>query len=107
MSDEDAKKYSVVKAKFDEHFVKKRNVIYERAKFNSRKQEEGEPVDSFITDLYSLAEHCNYKDLHDEIIRHRIVIGLRDANLSEKLQVNPQNIGPAKTGPTGPVAPAL
>ena len=28
--DEDAKKYSVVKAKFEEHFVKKRNVDEER-----------------------------------------------------------------------------
>ena len=69
LSDADAKKYSEVKAKFEEHFIKKRNVIYERAKFNSRKQEEGEPVDSFITDLHALAEHCEYKDLHDEMIR--------------------------------------
>jgi len=40
LSDEDAKKYNVVKAKFESHFVKKRNVIYERAKFNQCKQEE-------------------------------------------------------------------
>ena len=88
LSDEDAKKYSVVKAKFEHHFIKKRNVIYERAKFNSRKQEEGEPVDLFITDLYALAEHCGYKELHDEMIRDRIVVGLRDASLSEKLQLD-------------------
>ena len=88
LSDADAKKYSEVKAKFEEHFIKKRNVIYERAKFNSRKQEEGEPVDSFITDLHALAEHCEYKDLYDEMIRDRIVVGLRDASLSEKLQLD-------------------
>ena len=29
LSEEDAKKYSVVKAKFDNHFDKKRNMIYE------------------------------------------------------------------------------
>ena len=34
--------------------------------------------------LYALAEHCGYADLHDEMIRDRIV-GLRDARLSEKL----------------------
>ena len=38
-----------------------------------RRQEEGEPVDSFITSLYWLAEHCNYCDLHDEMIQDRIV----------------------------------
>ena len=68
----------MVKEKFEDHFIKKRNVIYEGTRFNSRKQE-GEPVDSFITDLHALAEHCNYKDLHDEMIRDRIVVGLRDA----------------------------
>ena len=69
LSDADVKKYSVVKAKFEDHFIKKRYVIYKRAKFNSHKQEEEEPVDLFITDLYALAEHCDYKDLHDEMIR--------------------------------------
>ena len=88
LSDTDVKKYSVVKEKFEDHFIKKRNVIYERARFNSRKQEKGEPVDSFITDLHALAEHCDYKDLHDEMIRDRIVVGLRDAALSEKLQLD-------------------
>ena len=85
LSNEDAKKYSVIKAKFEDHFIKKR---YERAKFNSRKQEEGEPVDSFITDLHALAERCKYQDLHDEMIRDRIMVGLRDASLSEKLQLD-------------------
>ena len=69
--------------------IKERNVIYERAKFNSRKQEEGEPVDSVITDLYiASAEHWHYKDLHNEMIRDRIVVGPRDAGLSEKLQLD-------------------
>ena len=49
-----------------------------------RVQKEGEPVDNFITDLYSLAEHCNFGTLHDELIRDRIVVGIRDKALSEK-----------------------
>ena len=57
LSKEDAKKYTTVKDKFDSHFIKRRNVIFERAKFNMRKQEDGESVDSFITALYELAEH--------------------------------------------------
>lgn len=74
LSDEDNE---VVKNKFDSHFVKPRNVIFERAKFNSRKQEPGESVDTFITTLYTLAEHCNYGTLHDEMVRDRIVVGIR------------------------------
>ena len=75
---------------FDSHFVKRRNVIYEHAKFNQRRQEPGEPVDAFITALYSLAEHCGYASLHEEMIRDRIVVGLLDAKLSEKLQLDPE-----------------
>ena len=88
LSSDELKKYDTVQAKFDQHFVKKRNVIFERAKFNMRKQEEGEPVDAFVTDLYALAEHCSFGALHDEMIRDRLVVGLLSARLSEKLQLD-------------------
>ena len=88
LSDADAKKYEPVKSKFDNHFTPKRNVIFERARFNSRIQEKGEPVDAFITDLYALAEHCQYGGLRDEMIRDRIVVGIRNSQLSEKLQLD-------------------
>ncbi|XP_071101769.1 uncharacterized protein [Haliotis cracherodii] len=86
LSEEEQTSYTIVKAKFDQYFSVRRNVIFERAKFNQRVQRDGEPVDSFITDLYSLAENCNYGALHDEMIRDRIVVGIRDLKLSEKLQ---------------------
>lgn len=56
-----------------------------RARFNRRKQENNETVDEFITDLYHLAENCEYGALQDELIRDRIVVGIRDSKLSEKL----------------------
>ena len=87
MSDDYREKYDAVKAKFEGHFIIKRNVIFERAKFNLRVQKEGESADNFITDLYTLAEHCQFGALHDELIRDRIVVGLRDKALSEKLQL--------------------
>ena len=48
---------------------------------------EDEPVTSFITNLFTLAQHCNCGNLHDEMIRDRLVIGLKDKSLSEKLQL--------------------
>ena len=59
-------------------------------KFNMHTQEEGEPVDLFITSLYRLTEHCNYRELHDEMIQDWIVVCLRDSSLSEKLQTDPE-----------------
>ena len=53
LSSEDKVKYDVVKENFEGYFVKRRNVIFERAKFNQRRQEPGEPVESFITSLHT------------------------------------------------------
>ncbi|GBM50864.1 hypothetical protein AVEN_178134-1 [Araneus ventricosus] len=73
---------------FNDRFVVEKNTIFERAQFNIRVQLDGESVNTFITVLYTLAEHCEYGVLHDELIRYRIVVGIRDKNLSEKLQLD-------------------
>ncbi len=67
MTDDHKKDYGKVKARFEKHFVSRRNTIFERAKFNQRKQDETESADAFITALYTLAEHCGYGPLHDEM----------------------------------------
>ena len=67
LSDDEKKVYETMKIKLESHFVKRRNVIFERCKFNQRKQEEGESVDSFITALHGLGEHCNYAALRSKI----------------------------------------
>lgn len=41
-----------------------------------------------MTTLYALAEHCNYLALHDELIRDRLVVGLADRRLSERMQLD-------------------
>ena len=81
LSEADGKKYTIVKEKFEGHFIRRRNKIYERARFNQRKQLPGEPADDFITSLYCLVEHCGYGDLQDEMIRDCIVVGLQDTAL--------------------------
>ena len=77
-------------AKFNSHFVKRRNVIYDRAKFNSRSQQDGESVEEFIYSVHTLAQYCSYGNLHDEMVRDRIVVGIRDVSLSQKLQMDPE-----------------
>ena len=53
---------------------------------NAQVQEHGETVKIFVTALCTLAEYCEYGTLHDELIRDRIVIGIRDAELSQQMQ---------------------
>ena len=89
LSVDQMKNYNTVKNKFKSHFVIRKNTIFERAKFNSRRQEDDESADSFITALYTLSEHCKYAGLREELIRDRLVVGIRDEKLSQKLQLDP------------------
>ena len=82
----DEGKYEKVMEKYNEYFVPKKNVIHERARFRERKQASGESSEAFIRALYELAEHCDFPDKNDQI-RDQIVIGLRDKDVSEKLQL--------------------
>ena len=83
----DEKKYNKVIEKFDDHFIPQKIVIHERACFHRRVQKEGETAEAFIRNLYELAEHCKFGKQRDEQIRDRIVIGVLDKSLSQKLQM--------------------
>ena len=79
ISDDDKKEYDKVIAKFDSFFKVRKNIIFERARFNRRCQKQDESVEQFITCLYQLSENCEYGTIRDEMIRDRIVVGIRDA----------------------------
>ena len=87
-TEEGRKVYETVLKQFDDFFKVRVNQTLERAKFNNRSQKEGETADEYITALYSLAESCNYKELKEEMICDRLVVGIRDRTLSEKLQLD-------------------
>ncbi|KAM7281966.1 uncharacterized protein ISCGN_002124 [Ixodes scapularis] len=70
-------------------FIPRRNVVYERAMFNTRSQLETETVEEYVTALHGLATTCNYGPLKEELIRDRLIVGLRDSRTSEKLQLDP------------------
>lgn len=83
----DENKYATVIGKFDEHFVPKRKIIHEQACFHRRFPKERETVEALVRNLYMLAEHCEFETQSDKQIRDRIVIGILDKSLSQKLQI--------------------
>lgn len=85
---EDRGSYDRVRAKFDAFFRVRRNIIFERARFNRRTQQDGESVEQFIVALYALAESCEYGEIKEEMIRDRLVVGIKDTALSERLQMD-------------------
>ncbi|GBM79517.1 hypothetical protein AVEN_209493-1 [Araneus ventricosus] len=80
--------FDIVLKKFHDHFVVKKSTNFECAQFNKHVQLNDESVNMFITALYTLAEHCEYDVLHVKLIQDRIVVGLCNKNLSEKLQLD-------------------
>ena len=82
--------YDTVIAKFSDHFVPKRNVIHERACFHKTAQKPGESVEAFVRSLYELAQYCEFGRTKDEQIRDRIVFGISDNDVSQKLQLEPE-----------------
>lgn len=69
------------------YFQSRTNVVFERARFNLRAQKEGEPVETYIAAVCRLAKGCNYGELEAELVRDRLVVGIRDKKCSEALQM--------------------
>jgi len=86
-TDEERKSYTAVVDKFDAFFKVRRNIIYERARFNHRSQQQDETAEQYIMELYRLADNCDYGALRDEMICDRLVVGIRDMALSQQLQL--------------------
>ena len=72
---DDRKKYLKFIEEFNKYFKVKRNVIYERARFNRCTQLPEESVDQFITEIHSLADSCEFGPMK-ELIRDRLVVGI-------------------------------
>ena len=81
------KRYQKVLEKFDEFFAVRRNIIFERARFNKRTQQQGKTAEDYITVLHQLADSCEYGNLKQEMIQDRLIVGIRDEALSECLQI--------------------
>jgi len=84
--DETKATYNEVRTALNGYFDVRRNLIVQRALLNKRHQLAGESVDTFIQELYRLAEDCEYGSLKDGLIRDRIVVGVLDDSLSDRLQ---------------------
>ena len=87
ISEDARKRYSDVLAKFGKFFKVRKNVIFERAKFNRCNQLPSESAENYIIVLYHLVDTCEYGELK-EMLRNRLVVGMRDNALSKRLQMD-------------------
>lgn len=71
--------------KFEEYCIPKTNVTLERYKFNTRTQHENEQIDEYLTELRKLSINCNFGQLENELLRDRIVVGVRSQTVKERM----------------------
>ena len=82
MTNEERQDANVILTKLSEYFIPKQNKIYDRYVFNSRSQKAN---DQFLTALCKLAATCEFGMFEDEMLRDRIITGLRDHGHRERL----------------------
>ena len=81
----DDMKLNPVIAKFDEYFSPRKNLLYTRFKFFTYKQTNRQTIDEYVTELKSRSRHCEFDTLKESLIRDRIVAGIQDAKVRERL----------------------
>ena len=85
MTEDERQDADAILTKLCEYFELKRNTIYEGYVFNSRPQKPGESFDQFLAKLRKLAATSQFGAFEDEMLRERIVTGLRDQGHRERL----------------------
>ena len=68
-----------------EHLDPKPNIITQRYKFYKRERAATESVSEYVAALRKLSEHCNFGDGLNDHLRDRIVCGINNERILQKL----------------------
>ena len=70
-----------------DHHELKPSEIVQRCKFNSMVRQPGESVSTFVSQLHSLAEHCNFGTtaVLQDMLRDRLVCGINNPQMQQQL----------------------
>ncbi|XP_046602858.1 uncharacterized protein LOC124296676 [Neodiprion virginianus] len=85
IAEENRDKYALILQAFENYCKPKKNQIIERYKFNKLKQQDGETIEHVLTSLKKAVKNCEYEGQEKSILRDRVVYGIKDATLREKL----------------------
>lgn len=80
-----AASWSLLKETMENHVSPKPSVILERFRFNRRNRKIGESVPCYLAELRKLTEHCEYNDNFSDMLRDKLVCGINDTKIQQKL----------------------
>lgn len=84
-AEEDKNNVDALTAKFEEFYRPETKLTYHEFLFGSRNQREGKPFNEWLTGLRMLTTNCEFGVMEDRMLRSRIILGIRDKNLQQKL----------------------
>lgn len=94
VGEKDWETYEKIIEKFNSYFMTKKNIFYQRTLFIQNNQKPDEKIDSYINDLYKMAEKCEWscqqcksRSYFEDMIMLKLVTGISDKNLSTHLQL--------------------
>ena len=85
----DSRSYNDIMELVRQHYPKPSPIV-SRFRFNLCVRQSGEMVAAFIAKLRQLAEHCQYSDTLEEMVRDRLVCGINDERLQRHLLAEPE-----------------
>ena len=84
-NDPTSKTYEELTRIMREHLQPTPNEIAQRYVFYKRDRLVGESIKDYVAELRKLSEHCNFADRLEESIRDKLVCGLNDQKIQQKL----------------------
>ena len=79
------KTYQELVATLTKHYSPTPSEMVQRFKFNTRVRKLGESVSTYIVELQSLAESCNYGSSLEAMLWDRLVCGINDERIKQRL----------------------
>lgn len=79
------KSYDELVKALKDHFHPTPSETVQRSRFHSRIRKPGETVATFVSELRSLAEFCNFGTSLEDMIRDRLVCGINNGKIQQKL----------------------
>lgn len=66
-----------------EHFNPTPSETVQRSRFHGRFRKSGETVATFVSELRSLAEFCNFGASLDDMLRDRLICGINNSKIQQ------------------------
>lgn len=67
------------------HFDPKLSEIVRRFMFHKREQKQKESIATYVSELKKIAEHCNFGNSLETMLRDRLVCGIHDERVQRRL----------------------